>query len=109
MKKLISVTTLLSLFVILSVTASVAGASEVTGTLSSEEVSTTSGGSASGSIGGSVTGGNTISGTVTGGGGGSGGGGGGGLTPTPTGQVLGAATVTDPGTYPSFPSTGRAK
>ncbi len=102
MKKLITITTLLSLLVIGSVAA---GASEITGTLSS---GVSGGGSTSGSIGGSVSGGSTIGGTVTGGGSSGGGGGGSGFA-APQGQVLGAATVADPGTYPSFPSTGRAR
>jgi len=105
MKKLFTISALLSLFVIISVAAGQAGASEVTGTLSSgvQGASQSTGGTISGSVEGGSTGG---------GGGSSGGGssgGGTGFGGAPAGQVLGAATAADPGFYPSFPDTGKAK
>jgi len=114
-----------SLMVLTLLIASVANASEVTGTLSSAGVSsvstTTSGGSeVTGTFGGGASSGNggTITGTV--GGGSSSGGGGGGISNSEvsSGQAIGASTgggtngeisvgqAIDASIYPGFPDTG---
>jgi hypothetical protein len=92
-------TRFLTLFVLgICIGASFASASEVVGTLSSDTTNTSQ---ATGLVGGEVLSTNSISGTVSGG---SGNGGGRSSNSSPSGSVLGAATVS--GQSPSFPNAG---
>lgn len=103
--KIISVQFLMLLAVSMCVTLSVASASEVTGTLSSNTASTSQ---TAGTVGGEVLGTNTISGSVSGGSSSSGGGrrNESSSGSSPSGAVLGAASTLAQADSPAFPNAG---